>query len=177
MSIRGHEGIKSLPDELLYRVLTSGHQDSLDLDMQHLNTLPLVCKKFQEVLFLQGRCVCVCVCVWCVCVCVCVCVWHCVALCAPPPTHSQAIAGRRLENIVVDYNRGHPSLPRVRQWMLLQQVLHVVVLLSGWTWQRQVSQVCLHGQGRGLLQYPVTLLIRGDREFESTEAPRCDAML
>ena len=46
------QGISALPDELLHKILINVR--SRDADMPSRTTLPLVCKKWREVLFLQG---------------------------------------------------------------------------------------------------------------------------
>ena len=85
------------------------------LDTQIRTTLPLVCKKWREVLYLQGE--------------------HRLPFSAGDICHRRShavwsktwsIAGRPLKYICLDYTEEDLSLAAVGQWIMLQQVLLVV---------------------------------------------------
>ena len=46
-------GIWSLPDEIVYQILRQTESNCMDLTL-YRHTLPLVCKRWREILYLQG---------------------------------------------------------------------------------------------------------------------------
>ena len=108
------KSFSSLPDDITYRILMAASSYGTR-QMPHLNRLPLVCKKWREILFFQG-----------------------VGAYSLPPSIGLMIvypsssfvtcrgcssAGRSLQFISLDYGHGsHCSLAAVGLWLLQQQV-------------------------------------------------------